>query len=337
MEEIAQLLSRLEEKGTHRFQPTTDETGRPTKPIATATIYDPVIIQPNLIHARIAIGEEGSHISATKPDEEARSLEGWSPEAAHEVTFIFPNEMGSEFLLVTQTNHRRDPRSRLTSMLKNESMVLREERIANDRLVREQAKEEGRTVPKKKTFKRLVFTCRQASDNEYLDELLAKADKASVVFKSKKMDAVGNTTYVDRVLQIKLRNENISEIAGRASKKWVKSWRAGETITPKEAVLELGDLLEEHDLIVSGEEQQYESAAISLQGKTDNATTTIAADTMRDAFTYPLSDLPPTKEVYCSRAFDRVHSIARQENIEIELADPIEVAACLTESVLAVS
>lgn len=331
-EEIELLLSRLARKGTQRFLPRLDSDGNPTKPVRTATLTFSDALRSDILHARIAVGEEGSHSSATKPRKKARNLEGWSAEAPHDVTFVFPQGRASEFFLITQTTHRRDPHSRLLAMLKAESMLVRKEREANDRATRDAAQAAGTAVPKKKEFKRLLFTDRQASDDEYLDDLLSAADAATVVFKSKQLDAVGNTRYVDRVLQIKLRNQSIVDVGRAASRSWVRRWRAGDKPTQHEAVSEVADLLEERDLLEEGEESRYESAAISVRGKSSDASATISVDTLRDTFTYPLSDLPPTAYTYYERVSDRLTKIARQEGIEIVPIDPHEASRCLTES-----
>lgn len=330
-DEIALLLRRLQVSGTRRFEPRPDHDGNVTRPVRTATLAQTVVINADLIHATIAVGEEGSHASATKPKKKARNLNGWSAEAPHEVTFAFPKGKESHFFLITQTNYRRDPHSRLLGMLRDESMTVRTERRDADSQIRKAAQEAGAKVPKKKNYDRLLFDVRQASDNDYLDELLTGADAATVVFKSKMLDAVGNTTYVDRVLQIKLRNQNIIEVAQEASRRWVADWRSGKKTTAHDAVSDVAGLLEERDLLEDGEEGRYGTAAITVRGKSTDASTTIAVDSLRDAFTYPLSDIPPSADMYYERLSDRLRKIALQEDIEIETIDPHEVSRCLTD------
>lgn len=332
VDEIALLLGRIEAKGTHRFEPRPDSDGNVDKPVKTATLSSWMRVRSDLIHAQIAVGEEGSHASATKPKRKPRDMAGWSPEAAHEVTFVFPKGKESRFFLVTQTSHRRDPHSRLLAMLREESMLVRTEREAEEKQARASARANGETVPKKRDFSRLLFKDQQASDNEYLDELITGADGASVMFKSKKLDTVGNTSYVDRELKIKLRNQNIIDVARTAGRSWVSKWRGGKQPTQREAVTEVAGLLEERDLLAEGEESRYESTAISIHGKESGTSTTIAVDTLRDAFTYPISDLPPSHATYYTRISERVSKIARQENIEIVPIDPNEVLQCLSDS-----
>jgi len=95
---------------------------------------------------------------------------------------------------------------------------------------------------------------------------------------------------------------------------------------------EVAGLLEERDLLNEGEEASYETAAIAVRGKSADASTTIAIDSLRDAFTYSLSDLPPTTYMYYERVSERLQKIARQENIEIESIDAHEVSECLIDS-----
>lgn len=211
-------------------------------------------------------------------------------------------------------------------------MLVRTEREAEEKQARASARANGETVPKKRDFSRLLFKDQQASDNEYLDELITGADGASVMFKSKKLDTVGNTSYVDRELKIKLRNQNIIDVARTAGRSWVSKWRGGKQPTQREAVTEVAGLLEERDLLAEGEESRYESTAISIHGKESGTSTTIAVDTLRDAFTYPISDLPPSHATYYTRISERVSKIARQENIEIVPIDPNEVLQCLSDS-----
>ncbi|APH43685.1 hypothetical protein BMW26_00975 [Microbacterium sp. 1.5R] len=176
-----------------------------------------------------------------------------------------------------------------------------------------------------------MFDHKQASDDTYLDEILAGADSASVVFKSKRMDARGGKAYVDRVLQIKLRDQNIIDVGRTLGRRWTQRWRAGETTTAHQAVSEVSDLLQDQDLIDDGEQARYETAAISVRS-TSEATTTITADTLKDAFTYPVSDIKPDPYTHYSEVSSRLAKIADQEGVEIQEIDPHEVARCLTGS-----
>ncbi|MFT2712337.1 hypothetical protein [Clavibacter sp. Sh2126] len=330
-EEVTLLLERIKARGTQRFEPTPDADGNFKQPVKTATITFVELIKPGIIHVTLSVGEEGSHAKATKPKKKAKNLLGWSAEADHEVSIIFPSAPDSRFLLATQTYRRRDPHQRLLSMLRTESIVLRQERTDRDKSVREEAKARGEKAPKVQKFKRLAFASNQASDNDYLDEILTGADAATVVFKSKAMDAKGAVDYIDRVLQIKLRDQNIIDVGRAVSRTWANAWRSGGGTSQRDAVSEVSDLLIERDLLDEGEQDHYESAAINVRGKTE-ASTTIAVDTLRDAFTYPLSDLRPQPYAFYDKVASRVAKIAAQEDLEIEAIDAHEVARCLTES-----
>jgi hypothetical protein len=329
--EIAHLLQRLQGKGTQQYLPRPAEDGSIDKPTKTATLKSFVEVSPSMIHATISVGETGSHATATRPKKKTRDLKNWSPEADHDVTFIFPDGKESRFFLVTQTIHRRDPHLRLLAMLRAESMIVRTEREASDAATRRAAIASGGKAPTKQTFKRLLFEAKQASDNAYLDEILTNADSASVVFKSKKMDAKGAVEYVDRVLQIKLRDENIFDVGRRVGRVWTERLRSGASADPHSAVSEVSDVLIEHDLLDEGEDEKYESAAITVKRKSE-ASTTIAVDTLRDAFTYPLSDLRPSWYTYYEQVGGRTQKIALQESIQIHPIDPHEVSRCLTDS-----
>jgi hypothetical protein len=330
-DEIVFLLRRLQDKGTQRFDPPPAPDGSVDKPTKTATLKFATEVSRSLIHVTISIGETGSHASATKPKKRARDLTNWSPEADHEVALVFPEGKDSHFFLVTQTIYRRDPHLRLLALLKGESMLVRTEREEADDAARRSAREGGEKPKKKGEFKRLVFKAEQASDNDYLDEILTRADAASVVFKSKKLDVKGGTQYVDRVLQIKLRNENIIDVGRKVSRTWTQRWRSGTKTDPHEAVSEVSDLLVEQHLLDEGEDARYETAAITVKSKSE-ASTTIAVDTLRDAFTYPLTDLRPSLYTFYERVGERLQKIARQENIQVQSLDPHEVSRCLTDS-----
>lgn len=334
--EIEQLLRRLVESGTQRFEPRPDDEGKITRPVKTATVKSVTSISPDHLHAVISVGETGSHGWATKPEAEDLDLRDRSPEVEHRVDFVFPTAKGSRFFLVTQTVHRRDPHLRLVSMLWKESVKLRDERRAADKEVRKVARKAGEEVGPQPKFERLAFDVHQASDNSYLDEILSGADAASVVFKSKALDAKGHTEYVDRVLQIKLRGHNILDVGRAVSRSWAQQWRDGNTPSQKDAVSEVSDLLIEQDLFEKDEAPRYESAAITVRSKSE-ASTTIAVDTLRDAFTYPVSDIGPDDYTFYDRVSSRLLTIAQQEEVPVEGIDPHEVSRCLTDSAPEVS
>lgn len=331
-QELALLLERLQRTGTVRiFPPTRSDGSESGKPVRTATVNVVEDVRSHVVHVGISIGETGSHSKATKPNKKAKNLEDWSPEAEHAVTLVFPSERESRFFLVTQTIHRRDPLLRLIKLLRDESTKRRAELQEVDKSKRDAARSKGTRAAAAPKRTRLMFDHKQASDDAYLDEILAGADSASVVFKSKRMDAKGGKEYVERILQIKLRDHNILDVGRTLGRRWTQRWRNGVTTTAGQAVSEVADLLEDQDLIDDGEHVRYETAAISVRNKAE-AATTIAADTLKDAFTYPVSDIKPDPHTYYQEVFPRLAKIAAQEGIEIEEIDPHEVARCLIGS-----
>lgn len=335
-DELETLLGRLQAAGTQQFEPRPDGDGNVTRPVKTATLKTHTRVSAEHLHAVISVGERGSHGWATKPNEADLDLRDRSPEVEHRVDFFFPNGDGSQFFLVAQTVHRRDPHQRLLTMLWKESVALRNERRDASAARRKAAREAGNDPGPEIKFDRLAFDARQASDDSYLDEILTGADAASVVFKSKAMDARGNTEYVERILQIKLRGANILDVGRKISRSWTKRWREGNSLSHHDAVSEVSDLLVEQDLLEEGEAPRYESAAITVRSKSD-ASTTIAVDTLRDAFTYPVSEMGPDDYIYYDRVGPRLLKIAEQERISVEAIDPQEVSRCLTDSTQAVS
>jgi len=147
-----------------------------------------------------------------------------------------------------------------------ESLELRREQEADDKANRTAARQRGGKPLPAGDFKRLAFDVHQAPDNDYLDEILAGADSATVVFNSKRMDARGGTAYLDRVLQIKLRDRNVLDVGRSIGRSWTARWRAGKTPSQHEAVSEVSGLLVERDLLDEGEDARYGSAAITVRG-----------------------------------------------------------------------
>src|SRR3546814_18854559 len=97
---------------------------------------------------------------------------------------------------------------------------------------------------------------------------------------------------------------------------WANRRRSGETTSASEGVSELAALLYERDLISEDEGDRYESAAISVRSDKQD-TTTIAVDTLRDVFTYPVSDGAPPIWFHYDHVAPRVATMARQEQLEV--------------------
>lgn len=327
--EIRLLLTRLQRGGTVQFPPRAKPDGSESAaPTRTATITFVEDVGPSAIHVVIAIGERGSHAHATKPNEAPQDIKEWSPEAEHNVTFLFPDGQDSRFLLVTETVKRVDPLQRLKKMLTTESMKRREELKAEDQQARDEARSVGGTMLPPVDRKRLLFDPSQALDEIYLDEIVADADSAIVEFQGYHIDARGNHGPIERTLQIKLRDQNIFDVGRTIARRWSRRWREGNKISSEDAVSELSDLLEDQDLIEAEEEERYSNAKIKIRSKSE-ASTTIAADAMRETFTYSISDYRPGIRQFYDQVTVRVRSIARQYSIEIPEIDPEEAVQCL--------
>ncbi len=330
--DIEDLLERIHSGGTQFFAPPPPVPPEPAKSTTTITVHEPVVISRDLIHVSVAMGETGSHRLATRANEDPRNLEDWSPEADYAMTFVFPRGKETRFLLVAQTIHRRDPHLRLLSMLAKESAARRDERRTADKAARASARERGEQLPEAGSHYKLLFDEHQSSDNEYLDSILATAKQATATFKGTRPSSRGsNKKVIERTLSITLRDNDVTDIGRPISQKWSRLTRRGESVTPHEGVSELGAMLHGKDLFDESEGERYESASISVRGD-GKETTTIAVDTLHDAFTYPVSDGTPSMGFHYDRVAERVAIIARQERLEVGAFNGTEVEECLKDS-----
>lgn len=330
--EIVELLERLNKKGTFFFDPAPPRNGEPPRTPASMTVNKSALIASGLLHATVSSGRTGSHGTATRPDKRARKLSKWSPEAEHIVTFLFPRGADDRFLVVMQTIQRADPIHRLMSLLQRESFARREENKVDEVGRRKARKAAGKVIPPKQVHRKLVFREQQAADNQYLDELLTRAKKASATFVSRvPSNRSSNTTVIKRRLTIVLQDEEVQDIGREVGRRWALGRRNGKQTTQKEGVSEVADLLVDRDLLDEDEAERYETVSINVvDGANDS--TTIAVDTMKDAFTYPVSDGRPDAFWHYDRVAPRVKVIAQEERLEIEDVDAREVADWLTDS-----
>lgn len=327
--EVVELLEELYAAKTQTFPPRPPKDGEPENPATSVTVHEPVAVHPGLIHVTVAMGETGSHRLATRGGKKPKNLEKWSPEQDHAVTFLFPRGTETRFLMVVQTVHRRDPHKRLLSLMARESYQRRKRAEAQERSVRDAARERGDSLPPRQTHFRLLFESNQAADNDYLDSILASADSATASFKSRRgSDRGSRGPTVNRELKIKLRDSDVQDVVGNVGRLWSGRRRRGESTTQAEGVSELGALLHDKDLLDEDESERYDTAAINVRSEARD-TTTIAVDTLRDAFTYPVSDGPPSAWFYYERVASRVSTIARQERLPVDSIDPREVEECL--------
>ncbi|OZB80385.1 MAG: hypothetical protein B7X41_17980 [Microbacterium sp. 14-71-5] len=327
--EVIELLEALFAQGTKTFAPRPPDNGEPEKPTVSVTVHEPVVVSQGMVHVAVAMGESGSHRQATRTAKKPKNLEKWSPEQDHSVAFLFPRDIEDRFLIVVQTIKRRDPLKRLLSLMTRESYDRRKKAEAREKLDRKKARERREPLPAKQVHFKLLFEANQAADNEYLDSILSGADSATATFKSTRASSRGsNRPEVSRVLRITLRDADVQDVGRAIGRTWSARRRRGEKMTQVEGVSELAALLYERDLLDEDEGDRYENAAISVRSDARD-TTTIAVDTLRDVFTYPVSDGPPSTWFYYDRVAPRVATIARQERLPISTIDPREVEECL--------
>lgn len=330
--EVIEILESLHQQETKTFPPRPPRDGEPEKPTVSVTVHEPVVIDQGLVHVTVAMGETGSHRFATRVKKKPRNLEKWSPEQDHMVTFLFPRGAETHFLMVVQAIHRRDPHYRLLGLMTRESYNRRKAAEDREKQLRAEVRKRGESLPPKQAHFKLLFEAKQAADNEYLDSILTNATAATASFKSTRPSNRGsNGGEVDRVLRISLHDGDVQEVGREIGRKWFGRARRGETTSQQEGVSELADLLYDRDLLDEGEGDRYETAAISVRSDSKD-TTTIAVDTLRDVFTYPVSDGAPSVWFYYDRVAPRVAIIARQERLPISSIDPREVDECLRGS-----
>ncbi|MEQ4519295.1 hypothetical protein ABLI39_08035 [Pseudarthrobacter sp. B907] len=328
--EILALLERIHAQGTWRFPPKPSPDGEPERPTETATLSAVTVVNQEVIHLEMAIGETGSHAFATHPVEPAVDIANRSAERPHMITLVFSPQVATRFIIVAQTAYRRDAVSRFLSMLTQEGNIWKKERLAAQESSRAMARETGAPVPQKRPEVRLLFEAKQAADNAFLDEILQGAKSAAATFTSRVgSNRGGNPDRVDRTLKISLIDDQQKEIAPRVGRTWMSRRRQGTTTTQRDGVSEVSAFLEAEHLLDESEGDRYDQVSLSIRSA-NNETTTIAVDTLRDVFTYPVSDGSPDVYFYYDRVSSRLHTIAMQDGLHLNRIDPSEVQECLS-------
>ncbi|MDO5619515.1 hypothetical protein [Kocuria sp.] len=327
--ETLELIERLHAKGTMRFPPRAPKDGEPDKPTQTATMSAPVVVNQEVIHLEIATGETGSHGFATHPVEPAMNIADRSAERPYLITLVFSPQTANRFVIVAQTAHRRDGLRRFLSMLTQEGIVWKNERRVAQEVLREAAKTARHPLPTRRPESRLLFDANQASDNAFLDEILQGAKSASATFTSRLgSNRGGEPDRVGRTLKISLVDDKQREIAPQVGRTWMGRKRRGDATSTKEGVSEVSALLESENLLDEHEGDRYDEVSLSIRSAS-NETTTIAVDTLRDVFTYPVSDGSPGIKFYYEQVAARLHTIAMQDGLHLNPIDPDEVEECL--------
>jgi hypothetical protein len=331
--EIVELLERLAARNTLRFPPREPVDGEPQKPTRTATLTGPVEISSEVIHLELAVGETGSHGYATHAVEPAVNIKDRSPEQPHRITLVFSPESATRFIVVCQTIHRRDAVRRFFQILTDEGLRKKQEIQADQERQREIARAAGERAPAARVAPRLLFDARQAADNAFLDEILSGAKSAAATFTRHSASNRGGTAdRVDRTLKISLLDDNQRRIAPTIGRTWMGRMREGHSTSASEGVSEVSALLEEEQLLAEDEGAQYDRVSLNIKSES-NETTTIAVDTLRDVFTYPVSDGEPSVLYYYEKVAGRLHTIAIQDGLYLNRIDPYEVQECLSASI----
>lgn len=331
-DEILACLESLSDRGTRFIPPRPPaDPSEPVKPTASITFGQPYVVRQDLIHVSVAVGETGSHDEATRRGKKPKKLKKWSPEAPHFITFAFPEGNSDRFVIIAQSIRRRDPVRRMIAAIRKESQIRRDDNKRLEDIERQELKAKGERLPKRKVHSRLVFDVRQAADNEYIAELLASATAATATFTSTAPSSRGSKAgQVERTLQIKLLDGPSRDIGRRVGRDWASSRRRGTKKTQADGVSELGDLMEHDHLLELDEHKRYEKASVNVRNK-DGDSTTIAVDTLRDVFTYPVSDGAPPLGFYYTKVAHRLEIVAAEESINIRIIDPGEVEECVLD------
>ncbi len=333
-DELLGLLNSLAARGTVFFDPPVpdaDSDEPPRRPVSV-TIHDPIAVRDDLVHFVLSHGERGERPTATHPEKAPQSLEEYSAEGEHFMAIQFSTAAEeTRFVVVAQTINRRDAVGLLERVLKLQSFDDRRAAEQAQKQARQDAIAAGEKPARNKAFHRLVFTRRQAADNAYLNEIVGNAKNATIEFEQR-VPAVsersGDGEQVRRKLQIRLLTEEDREISSDVSKGWLARQLEGKAPSHKEGVAQMASELEDHDLMEGAEAEDYNRVSISLTAK-DRPGTRIAVDTIKDVFTYPVSDGPPTPYQHYKKVEPRIQTIAAEEGVELDDLNAMEIDQCL--------
>jgi hypothetical protein len=331
--EIVSILDTVQTNGTRYFQPRPPKHPLdPKRAVATMTVSAPEVVRRDLVHVLVGSGETGSHPIARQKGKTPRNLDKWSPEVNHFVTLLFPKTPGTKFLIVAQTANRRDPLKQFLRLIREESLGrMKAARLAED-IERARVREAGGRPAPRATHSRLVFDYAQASESQYIDEIMGSAKSASVTFKALVPSSRGRQgDVVERTLTIKLLDDRRRDVGRLLAKNWMGRKRSGGQPTAATGVLEAAGALTDDDLLDADEAHRYTDVAISVGNGEDS--TTIAVNTLKDVFTYPVSDGQPSASHHYNKMAPRVRTVAREENIDVRKIDATEVTTWLEGSI----
>lgn len=278
----------------------------------------------------VEAGVVGSHTNATKIGAAPQDLSDRSAEAAHIFSFFFSERKDTKFVVIAETINGRDPMRRLMTVLRTTDVERQKRLRERDKQERRDARAAGTPLPEPRERVRLALRWYQASDDAYLAEILGSAKRVSAVFKSHKPSSRGGSDVIDRTLTIALRDGQGSQIGGTFARLWARRQRSGETTARSEGVSELAGVLEEQDLFYEDETGRYDDAALRVVSES-GARTTIAIDTLRDVFTYPVHNGKPSARYFYSKVAERLPSISREAGVRLRKLDESEVREWLAD------
>lgn len=331
--EVFNLLEDLHASQTIYLDPppAPDDADEPAPLAQTITVGEIHRVNDSMLHFTVFAGEEGGHQFARHRKKKEKKMSKWSAEAGYYVAVLFPKIDADRFMIVVQTVGRRDPLRLLLRVMAERSAAAKKTAEAAQKEHRAALRAAGLERPKPVVYTKLLFRPKQAADNTYLDEILGSASSVVAEFETKvPSSASGGPEVLQRKLRITLHDEKERRLTSVVGKGWARRNRAGKPASPAEGVSELAELLASEDLMEEGEEEKYNNAKVSVKGKAGIATT-IAVNTMRDAFTYPVSDGPPNVYQYYKKVSPRVEIIRAEEVLELDVIAPLEVEECLPD------
>jgi hypothetical protein len=331
--EIVGLLEQLEARETVFLEPAPPaaDSDEPPKRPKTVTISAVTKVNESMVHFEFHQGEVGERPRGRHRTQPAIELEDWSAEIPHYVAFLFPKAPDDRMLIVAQTIRRRDEVDLLLRVLGMQSAQNKKKAEEDENAARAAAKAAGVRPSAREAHWRLLFDRVQAADSKYLDEIIGSASSAAVEFESRTASPRGGAAdVVQRKLRIALLDEKEKDISSRVGRSWWTRRQRGEAVTAADGVSEVTGLLAEEGLMDQGEAQIYQEVAVVLKGK-NGVGTRITVDTIRDVFTYPVSDGRPFPYQHYKKVAPRVEIIAAEEELEVDSIDPMEVDQCLSD------
>lgn len=333
---VFEILEVLSQRPSHFFETMKNKSttsGTPSNPVDSISVGTPQMVNDSCIAVVVAQGQKDSHRHAAKPNKKKRkNLEGHSAEVEHYVTFHFPtDDEGTSFLLVSQTYRRKDVAKRLLQIISMISLELRRDEEEVEKLERAELRNAGKELPPKRDLWRFAFARRQANDDDYIDDILGAAKSVSATFTAvAPSERGGEAGTVEKTLTVKFTTDAIRSAGREVSRKWTKMRRQNKSMSQSDGIKELVTELNSHGVLQPEDVAGYDKSRINVSAGIASAT--IAVDTLKDVFTYPVHKGKPDALFFFNRVSERLDKIALQEDVEIQDINPAEVAECLGDS-----